>query len=206
MKPVDPIDPSKPRVELPRGTSGPPADEPALIERCRGGDTSAYRILVERYRDRVYRLAVRILRSEPDAEEVAQDAFVRAWLALAEFRGEAAFSTWIYRIATRRALDRAAILKGRRARETTLEDAKEPSVEEVAPDRDSRRIAELVDALPEVPRSVISLFYFGEYSVAEVGRILGMPEGTVKTHLARARAVLRQEWLRRERLEALDEV
>lgn len=210
MKPADPCDPSNGRVKTPEGERrddrGPPADEAALIERCRAGDTAAYRVLVERYRARASRLAVRIVRSEPDAEEVAQDAFVRAWVAIGEFRGDAAFSTWLYRIVTRRALDRAAILKGRRARETTLEEAGEPSIEAESGGRQSRRIATLVEALPDAQRGVISLFYFGERSVTEIVKILELPEGTVKTHLARGRATLRQEWTRRARLEAFDEV
>jgi len=137
---------------------------------------------------------------------VAQDAFVRAWLGLREYRGDAAFATWLYRIVARRALDRAAILRGRRAREESLEQVEVPTVAGDAPSRDSRRIARLLNTLPEAQRGVISLFYFEERPVAEIARTLQMPEGTVKTHLARARTALRQEWLRRERMEAWSEL
>ena len=151
-------------------------------------------------------MALRILRSEPDAEEVAQDAFVKAWIGIKEFRGDAAFSTWLYRIVVRRALDRVGMLRARRAREESLEEADEPGVQGSVPSLDSRRLARLMEGLPETQRGVIALFYYEEHSVAEIGRILEMPEGTVKTNLSRARAALRREWLRRERVEASDEV
>jgi RNA polymerase sigma-70 factor (ECF subfamily) len=184
-----------------------PRDEHEILERCRAGDTAAFRALVERYRDRAYGLALRILRSGPDAEEVAQDAFVKAWLGLKEFRGDAAFSTWLYRIVARKALDRIATLRTRQAREAPLEDVGEPSVVgSAAPGADARRLARMMETLPDVQRVTITLFYFKSYSVAEIGRILEIPEGTVKTNLSRARAALRREWTRRGRVEASDEV
>ena len=203
MKPREHSDPSNRGV---KPSHGQETDEPALIARCRAGDTAAFRILVERHRGRAYSLALRILRSAPDAEEVAQDAFVRAWLGLADYRGDAAFGTWLHRIVARRALDRAAILRGRRGREESLEQAEVPSVPGNSPSRDSRRLARLMEALPEAQRGVITLFYFEEQPVAEIARTLQMPEGTVKTHLARARASLRQEWLRRSRVEGWNEM
>jgi len=176
----------------------PAADERALIRRSAGGDADAFRILVDLHRDRAYGLALRLLRSGPDAEEVAQDAFVRAWRAIGEFRGEASFSTWLYRIVWRRALDRAAILKTRRGREIALEDegvteslGRVPAAggaEGAHPEGFEQMIAPLSD----VQRAVVTLFYYEDRSVAEVGRALEMPEGTVKTHLSRARATLRR--------------
>ena len=203
MKPKERVDPSNAGVKPPPGHE---TDEPALIARCRAGDTAAYRTLVERHRDRAYGLALRILRSAPDAEEVAQDAFVRAWLGLRDYRGDAAFATWLHRIVARRALDRAAILRGRRAREESLERVEVPGVAGAAPTRESRRIALLMETLPDALRGVVTLFYFEERPVAEIARILRVPEGTVKTHLSRARAALRREWLRRGRMEGWNEV
>ena len=109
MKPDETIGRSKP-------SAGDPAGDHEWVDRARGGDAGAFRMLVERYRTRVYGLCLRIVRSPADAEEVAQDAFVRAWLALPRFRGESSFSTWIYRIAARRAFDRAAARPGSRRR------------------------------------------------------------------------------------------
>ncbi len=160
MKPAGPHDPSNSRVKpAPEGRKddagapspqGAPADEAGLLTRCRAGDTGAFRILVERYQHRAFGIAFRIVRSRPDAEEIAQDAFVKAWLGVKEFRGDAAFSTWLYRIVAHRALDRVETLKSRRAREEPLEDAVAvaASVDHARPGPDSRRIARLMESLP----------------------------------------------------------
>jgi RNA polymerase sigma-70 factor (ECF subfamily) len=218
MKPEAPMEPSNSRVkpgsEERKGDAaaaspqGPPADEARLLTRCRAGDTGAFRILVERYQHRVVGIAFRIVRSRPDAEEIAQDAFVKAWLGLKEFRGDAAFSTWLYRIVAHRALDRVEALKNRRAREEPLEDAVAvaASADHAPAGPDSRRIARLMALLPEAQRAAVALFYFEEQSVAEIAILLKMPEGTVKTNLSRARAALRKEWERGERLEVSDEL
>lgn len=185
-------------------------DEAALLAHCRAGDTGAFRILVERHQHRAVGVALRILRSRADAEEVAQDAFVKAWLGLKDFRGDAAFSTWLYRIVAHRALDRVAALRNRRAREEPLDDAVAVATVagpgDVPAGADSRRIAGLMETLPESQRAAIALFYYEGQSVAEISVMLRIPEGTVKTNLSRGRAALRKEWERRERVEASDEL
>src|SRR5690349_16636875 len=100
MKPGDPFDPSHPVMGV--------SDEPHLVARARAGDEAAFQAVVEAHQHRVYGVALRIVGRAEDAEEVAQDAFLRAWRALPEFRGEAAFGTWVYRITTRLAIDRRA--------------------------------------------------------------------------------------------------
>ena len=82
-------------------------DEAALIERCRAGDLAAFEPLVEKYRQRAYRLAYNVLRDPDEAWDVAQDAFIRAFQALPSFRGDAAFYTWLFRIVMNVARDRA---------------------------------------------------------------------------------------------------
>src|SRR5436190_3223842 len=113
------------KPDQPLDRSNRAMDERALLDRARAGDQVAFRDLVDAHRDRAYGLALRIVRVSSDAEEVAQDAFVRAWLALPRFRGDASFSTWLYRIVARRAFDRAEVLKRRRHRETDAEAAGE---------------------------------------------------------------------------------
>ncbi len=192
MKPDDALGRSK------AVAGDPPADD-VCVGRARGGDAGAFRILVERYRARVYGLALRIVRSAPDAEEVAQDAFVRAWLALPRFRGESSFSTWIYRIAARRAFDRAHALKLKRHREAGLEAAGEPEApaEGGVASGPARDLERLVAALPPAQRAAVTLYYLEDHAVERVAETLGMPENTVKTHLSRARAALRAAWLAR---------
>jgi RNA polymerase sigma-70 factor, ECF subfamily len=182
--------------------------EAVLLERCRGGDTRAFQTLVEGHQDRAYTLALRIVRTPSDAEEVAQDAFVRAWRSISEFRGEAAFGTWLHRIVARRALDRAESLRARRAREEPL-DPEGKDVQEHAADGEtgsvgsggSRRLERLLSALPPIQRTALAFHYFDDYSVKEIAEMLQMPEGTVKTHMSRGRAALRQAWTRAERTE-----
>ena len=176
--------------------------EAARVQAARGGDEAAFRILVERYRDRVYALALRICKEAHAAEEIAQDTFVRAWRALPVFRGDSRFSTWLYRIAFRRALDEKVAIDRRRGREVpgesethTIEDFPAP----VSGDFGLRRKLErLVAALPESQRIALTLFYGADQSLEEIGRILDAPQGTVKTHLSRGRAELRVLWDREQ--------
>ena len=209
LKPELPSARSNPSVNTAPDAAGPaktdPSEERAWVERARGGDTEAFRKLVERHRDRAYGLAFRMLGSAAEAEETAQDAFLRAWRALPHFRGESAFSTWLHRIVVRRALDRQAVLKSRRAREAPLEEAgpgqlaAPPTTGEAALEPGLRRKLErLLDSLSEMQRTVVLLYYYEDRSVDEVARTLGIPEGSVKTHLHRARALLRDQWLEDE--------
>jgi RNA polymerase sigma-70 factor (ECF subfamily) len=191
-------------VETPTAASEPVVlDEADWIARARAGDERAFAVLVERHRDRAYALALRMLRLPAEAEEVAQDAFVRAWRALPGFRGDAKFSTWIHRIVVRRCLDRAAVLRTRSGRETELEPTPEPvAAADAALDPEQRaraaRLAHLMTELTETQRLVVTLFYHQDRSLEDVARTLGLPENTVKTHLHRARAVLREGWMREE--------
>ena len=221
MKPGEATIRSKSRAEVesqaPDRTPEPPApgreaqaraaaaaEELELVRRAQGGDEAAFRRLVDRHGNRVYALAHRILRSASDAEEVAQDALVRAWRALPRFRGEASFSSWLHRIVVRQSFDRAAVLKGRRAREAVLDVVGErPEASIPGPDAETQdraaRLERLVARLSEVPRTVVTLYYYHDRSVEEVAKTLHMPENTVKTHLSRARAALRSAWMSEDR-------
>jgi RNA polymerase sigma-70 factor, ECF subfamily len=177
-------------------------DEVPLVERARSGDAEAFRQLVDRHRDRAYGLALRIVRSAVDAEDVAQEAFVRAWLALPRFRGESSFTTWLHRIVVRRAFDRFEQMKRRRGREIDLDAVAEQAVSgggDPSATLRSRRLELLIATLGPMQRAAVTLFYYEDRSVEEVAHTLGVPENTVKTHLSRARAALREGWMRVER-------
>ncbi|MFN8588470.1 MAG: RNA polymerase sigma factor [Candidatus Eisenbacteria bacterium] len=181
----------------PRLAPAPP-DEASLIARAQRGDQQAFRALVEAHRGRAYALALRVLRSSADAEEVAQDALVKAWAALPTFRGDAAFSTWLHRIVWRRALDRLAEAKARRRREEAVAG---DAVLVAEPEHESGGAAEpfaerLLDTLSPQQRAAVVLFYFEDRSVAQAALVMGCPENTFKTHLHRARAALRDAWAR----------
>jgi RNA polymerase sigma-70 factor (ECF subfamily) len=195
--------PSAPEGASLRSAATIPADdELAFVHSAQNGDESAFRVLVERYRDRVYALALRIARDSHAAEEIAQDAFLRAWHALPHFRGDSRFSTWLYRIAYRRALDERAAMDRRTARESQigihgLERFETPGTSGDAALR--RRLERLVADLPEPQRICLTLFYGADQSIEEIGRVMDVPSGTIKTHLFRGRVALRSEWEREEK-------
>jgi len=176
-----------------------------LARRAAGGDHEAFRELVTRYQDRVYTLARRFGNSRLDAEDVTQDTFLRAWRALKRFRGDSRLSTWLYRIASRRAWDVAAGRRSLDASEMALDE--EITVARATVDADSPvvsaaerlRVERVIADLTPMQRAVVTLFYYQDQSVKEVALVLGLPEGTVKTHLYRARATLRRQL---ERLES----
>ena len=191
---VEPL-PDAPEAAIPEDSS-----EREWIERARAGDTEAFRRLVERHSGRAYGLAFRMLGSVTEAEETVQDAFLRAWRALPQFRGESTFSTWLHRIVVRRALDRQATLRTRRAREEPLDEALELRAPgDTAGERElQRKLDRILGRISDVQRAVVMLYYFEDRSVDEVARVMGMPVGTVKTHLHRARGSLRAAWLAEE--------
>jgi RNA polymerase sigma-70 factor (ECF subfamily) len=186
--------------------AAPDEDELALVARARAGDPAAFRALVARHKDRAYALALRLVGTPSDAEEVAQDAFVRAWRALPGFRAEAAFGTWLHRIVSRLALDRRERLVTRARRETPT--AEPPDIAPESPDEPpaegdaAGRLERLLARLPERARAAVVLYYYEDQSVLEVARRLGVPENTVKTLLARARTTLREAWTREEARQA----
>ncbi len=178
--------------------AGAPDAERTLVVRAMERDEEAFRMLVDLHRDAAYGLALRITRSHADAEDVAQEAFVRAWHALPRFRGDARFGTWLHRIVANRALDRARQRQTRLGRESEL-DAVAERPAPAAAERDTllaRRLERLLETLSPPQRAVVSLFYMQDQSVEDVAAALAMPENTVKTHLARARAALREAWVR----------
>jgi len=178
-----------------------PSDE-ELIVRVLAGDQDAYTVLVERHSDLVYAIVSRIVLNEADADDVAQEAFVRAYHALPRFRGDSKFSSWLYRIAVNRSLThlkrkkrRAAALDpttGARAEvEASLEASREGPDEAVLREERRAMVRKAVSGLPPRYRAVVTLFYLEERNYKEVAEILGIPMGTLKKHLHRARALLR---------------
>lgn len=168
-----------------------------LVDRAQGGDQQAFAELVRRHSARVFRLAVSILGREftAEAEDVTQDVFLKVHHAIASFRGEAEFSSWIYRIAFNRAVNLKARVRFRspHADETALDSAVTPHP---GPDRQAetaqreRALAECIRTLPEVYQAALRLYYWLGAGVAEVAELLGVPENTAKSYLHRARQLL----------------
>lgn len=169
-----------------------------LVRRCREhNDQAAFGELVDRYKDRVFRLVVSILGQEfaADAEDVAQDVFVRVHHALQTWRGDAAFGTWVYRITFNHTLNVKARMRFRAphlpAEVLDTRHDQSPSAEQQL---DARRRNEVVLAcvheLPEMYQSALRLHYWLGASMSEIAVLLDAPENTVKSYLHRARRLL----------------
>jgi RNA polymerase sigma-70 factor (ECF subfamily) len=159
----------------------------------------AFDALLQRYEGKIYRLCCAMLRNRAQAEDAAQESFVRIWKALDRYDGRASLSSWIYAISRNRCLTALE----RRRLDAFNDDANEPDVALLAAPDDSfsadrsGRLQEIIELLPERLRRVLMLYYFQERSTCEVALMLGCPEGTVKTQLFRARAALAEQLKRR---------
>jgi RNA polymerase sigma-70 factor (ECF subfamily) len=181
-----------------------------LVDRFKAGDQGAFDEMVTRYWDRIYGMVNQLLRNQQDAEEVTQDAFIRAHRALGDFRGESSFSTWLYQIATnlarnrywywwRRKRDRSVSFEAPLGTdsETTLADIVPAEV--VSPE-DATVTQEFVDRvsagmeqLSEKHREILILRNVQNLSYEEIAEILKISVGTVKSRIARARESLREK-------------
>lgn len=170
-----------------------------LIDRSLGGDSTAYGDLVQRYQDRLRGSLIRVTGSAEEAEDVAQEAFVQAYLKLNTFQRTARFYTWLYRIGFN-----LAISKGRKWRPrlslAVVEEAggPEPSSTEDAPENplaeDERRtlLHNAIDQLAEDHRRVLVLREFEDMDYQQISELLAIPIGTVRSRLFRARSQLRE--------------
>ena len=182
-------------IQNARASRGHEADL-ADVERVIGGDVNAFEGIVRRWQGPLVNMAWRYCRDRGRAEEMAQEALVRAWRGLAQWRREGSFSTWLFALAAnvfRSELKRFPTLDVR------IEDAPEPSraaMQEsgLAMRQSADAVRRAVLALPVRYREPVVLFYFHEMDVGAAARTMGMPEGTVKARLARARAQLKRRF------------
>jgi RNA polymerase sigma-70 factor, ECF subfamily len=146
----------------------------------------ALEAMLDLYEHKVFRMAVAMLHDAGRAEEVTQDIFLKMWRAFPAYDGRALVSTWLYAIARNTCL--SAVRSQAYRKTSALDDVPEPSVASATtPAVDWER---LLSRLPDAQRHVITLFYFEERSITEVAAMLGVPEGTVKSQLHRARRAL----------------
>lgn len=170
-------------------------EEKDLICRAARGDAEAFRQLVEAYQTPAYRLAARMC--GPDsAEDVTQEAFLAAWRALPEFRGDCRFSTWLYRLVSNAAID--CLRREKKHRDTGDVDDLElpdggPSPQEQAERSDTRdAVRRALDRLSPEHRQVLLLRFMQELDYGEIARALNVSEGTVKSRINRAKSKLRE--------------
>ena len=175
-----------------------------LVARAQGGMQDAWAELVHRHHGAVFRAAHAALFSSADADDAAQDAWIAAWRALSDFRGQSSFRTWVLTIAWRKALDRRRSVAGwmRMIRLDRPDDEDGPalqlaadvaSAEDAALDRASRaRLKKLVRGLPRAQRDALLLVATQDLPYVDAAALLGIPVGTLKWRVSEARRLLRE--------------
>lgn len=170
-----------------------PAEELELIQRSLNGDLEAWGEIVMRYKEAVFAVTLSILRNRADAEDATQDAFIRAYENLRRYDLSRKFSTWLFTVAANVAKN--ALRKRRRQREPPIFEPEGDPAEEVHTDIRLEAVRKAVAELPEPYRAPVVLHYWHGLALEEIGQILGIPVGTVKTRLHRARALIRAKLL-----------
>jgi len=200
-----PVPPAAPPA--PAAPAAPPVSDEELVARARAKDFGAFEQLLDRYEDKIFRLAYRFVRNETEAKEVLQDTFLSIWRKLDTFKGDSQFGSWLYRVAANTALMR--LRAQRRHPEVSTEElpagyldnfgslpptgdnwARRPD-DELQSDELRRQIQSAAYALPEIYRTVFILRDVEGLSTEETAEILDISVPTVKTRLHRARIALR---------------
>lgn len=168
-----------------------------LVARAKQGDLLAYGELVSRYQNQVYNLARRMLPSEEDAEDAAQETFIRLYRCLDQFRGQARFSTWLYRIAANKCLDawRRKKQEKQQLAGSVFQHSREPTgsgpEEELLREEQRQDVRAALLRLPEKYRIVLVLQHYHGLNYGEISLALGLPAKTVATRIYRAKQMLR---------------
>jgi len=170
-----------------------PRDDNHCINEVIAGNTVSFAKLIDRHKDLVFTIAMNITRNREDAEEVAQDVFLKAFQKLAGFRKESSFPTWLYRIAYNEAITkvRKNRIKTMDLEEEIMEIIPEEEVEEDIAGMDEQEqkqvITKILDKLPEIDRVLVTLFYLNNHPVNEICEVTGLGESNVKVRLHRVR-------------------
>ena len=174
-------------------------EDQIYIERVLKGDTNAFSHLINKYKDMVFTLVIKIVKNQEDAEEVAQDSFIKAYQKLDSFKGQSKFSTWLYTIAYRNALTKVR----KKKLETTdidsyvidnhKDDHEFPQIEAIKNNEQEKYVKQAIDNLGETDSLLITLFYLNDNSIEEIQEITEMSQSNVKVRLFRARKRLYKE-------------
>ena len=168
-------------------------DDIYYIEMVKSGQTSFFSYIVDRYRNVVFSIALKVLKNREDAEEMAQESFIKAYKSLHTFKGNAKFSTWLYRITYNTCISE---LRKRKMYFTSTEEvqisdkAREMDLEEIPEENRAKVIKEAMSRLPEDEYMLVLLFYFEDKSIEEISKVTGLTESNAKVKLFRARKKL----------------
>ena len=181
-----------------------PIDEYKLLKKAAAGSADAFEQLVLKYQTAVYNLCLRMTGDPEDAADMTQESFLKAWRSLESFQGNSAFSTWLYRLASNTCLDHLRSVKRRPQLSLVMEDedgeTQELDVADPTPSPEEQVITleehsqlnQALQVLDEEQRQILILRAVNGLSYAEIGRVMNLKEGTVKSRLARAREQLRK--------------
>ncbi len=167
-----------------------------LINQIVEGDTNSFTILVDRYKDLVFTLALRMLKNREEAEEVAQDSFIKTYKSLKTFKGDSKFSTWIYRVTYNSCLDRIKMnkkyLKNVEINEFTAHQvvAIDNALDKMKSKEQTLEIQRCIDKLPNEESFLLTLYYFDDLSLDEISKIVGITSNSIKVKLFRSRKKL----------------
>jgi len=188
-------------------------NDQVYIDKILNGDTSAFAVLVDRYKDLVYTLAIRMVKNREEAEEISQDTFIKVYKSLSKFKGTSKFSTWIYKVAYNTCLDRLKKIK-RQYNTVAIDQYTEHQVKTIddALDKIEEEEKQLViknclELLPSEDSFLLTLFYFEELSLDEISKVVGLTPNNIKVKLFRSRkklATLLNERLDTETIESYE--
>jgi len=171
-------------------------NDQVYINKILNGDTNAFTVLVNRYKDLVYTLSFRMMKNREEAEEVAQDTFIKVYKSLTKFKGDSKFSTWIYKVAYNTCLDR--LKKNKRQQRTVAIDeytehqvkTLDNALDNIEEQEKKQTIKNCLALLPSEDSFMLTLYYFEELSLDEISKITGLKPNNVKVKLFRSRKKL----------------
>lgn len=171
-------------------------DDQHYINLITNGDTNAFSVLVDRYKDLVYTLAIRMLKNREEAEEVSQDTFIKAYKSLNRFKGDSKFSTWIYRIAYNTSLDQLKKNK-KHFNDVAIDEFTEHQVKtidnalsQLEDEEQNQAIKKCIEQLPSDDAFLLTLYYFEDQTLEEISKVIGLTANNVKVKLFRSRKKL----------------
>lgn len=171
-----------------------PADDRYYIDKVKNGDPASYAFLVDKYKDMVYSIGLKILRDTDEAQDMAQDCFIKAYQRIYSFQGNSKFSTWLYTIAYREAVTR---LKANKMTLVTLdEDTYEVpddlpgQFEQLQARQVKQQVQAAIKKLPELDALLVTLYYINDLPIKEIEEITGLSKPNIKIKLYRARKAL----------------
>jgi len=171
-------------------------NDQVYIDNILNGDANAFTVLVDRYKDLVFTLALRMMKHREEAEEVAQDTFIKVYKSLNKFKGDSKFSTWIYRVAYNTCLDR---IKKNKRQQYTVEineytehqvKTMDNALDQMEAKEREQSIQDCLALLPSEDSFLLTLYYFEEQSLEEIGKVVGLKPNNVKVKLFRGRKKL----------------